>query len=261
MANHELVIETDVVRKRYLRTDRDQAQREWSTLAWLAEQAPGLAPRPLDRDVPAATVVMSRIPGEPIECTFTTQQMTAMIDSYRELYAVPVPADMPFRFFHPEQFMANLTGWLAEAPRDGLSEPVRRALAEAEDWNAALRPQLREILDPVVAQADGNVHNMLWDGDRVRLIDFEYAGVGDLAFEVADLVEHVSSRLRGLLEPDRLLAGFELSAAQRRRVEDFRIVLATFWLLMLLPGSPGHARNPRGSAERQAEHLLALLLA
>jgi hypothetical protein len=36
-------------------------------------------------------------------------------------------------------------------------------------------------------------------------------------------------------------------------------VLATFWLLMILPGSPGHAVNPEGSAELQAGHLVDLL--
>ena len=42
-------------------------------------------------------------------------------------------------------------------------------------------------------------------------------------------------------------------------MEAYRIVLATFWLLMILPGSPGHALNPEGSAERQAGHLIDLL--
>ena len=39
----------------------------------------------------------------------------------------------------------------------------------------------------------------------------------------------------------------------------YRIVLATFWLLMLLPGKPGHGLNPEGSAALQAVHLLDLL--
>ena len=100
---------------------------------------------------------------------------------------------------------------------------------------------------------------MLWDGSRVRLIDFEGFGVGDLAFEVADLVEHISSRLRGLRDPDAVIVGFELSPARLERVAAYRIVLATFWLLMLLPSNPGHGLNPEGSAELQAVHLLDLL--
>jgi hypothetical protein len=48
----------------------------------------------------------------------------------------------------------------------------------------------------------------------VRLIDFEGFGVGDLAFEVADLAEHVSARLGGLRDPDALIAGFDLDPAR-----------------------------------------------
>jgi hypothetical protein len=32
-----------------------------------------------------------------------------------------------------------------------------------------------------------------------------------------------------------------------------------FWLMMLLPGSPAHQRNPPGTVERQAARLLLLL--
>ena len=34
---------------------------------------------------------------------------------------------------------------------------------------------------------------------------------------------------------------------------------ASFWLTMLLPGNGGFRRNPPGTAEAQATHLLALL--
>lgn len=100
---------------------------------------------------------------------------------------------------------------------------------------------------------------MLWDGSQVRLIDFEAFGVGDLAFEVADLVEHISSRLRGLRDPEAVIAGFELGPARLERVEAYRIILATFWLLVTLPGNPGHRLNPEGSAGLQATHLLKML--
>jgi len=46
---------------------------------------------------------------------------------------------------------------------------------------------------------------------------------------------------------------------QRERVEQYRRLFACFWLMMLLPGSRGFARNPPGSTEDQARHVLALL--
>jgi Ser/Thr protein kinase RdoA (MazF antagonist) len=45
---------------------------------------------------------------------------------------------------------------------------------------------------PVFAQCDPNLANHLWDGERVRLVDFEAAGRGDEATELADFVEHLT---------------------------------------------------------------------
>ncbi|WP_408897551.1 aminoglycoside phosphotransferase family protein [Nocardioides sp. R1-1] len=259
MANHDLAFEDGVVRKRYLRTDRSQPEREWSTLVWLDEHAPGLAPRPIALEPEPPTLVMSRVPGEPLDTQFTPSQTTAMVEAYRTLFSVPAPRDMPLRFAHPADFVTNNVRWLGEVKRDHLPDVVRRALAAADEWYADAPPGVGEIHDRIVVQGDGNVANMLWDGDRVRLIDFEYAGVGDFAFEVADLVEHASSRLRRLLDPETVIAAFDLTSEQHGRVQDYRKVLATFWVLMLLPGSPGYDINPEGSAERQSEHVLALL--
>jgi hypothetical protein len=64
---------------------------------------------------------------------------------------------------------------------------------------------LDEIRDPVVAQGDAKVDNMLWDG-TVSPDRLQYFGIGDLAFEVADLAEHISARLRGFRDPDAVIA-------------------------------------------------------
>jgi aminoglycoside phosphotransferase (APT) family kinase protein len=171
-----------------------------------------------------------------------------------------VPPDNPLRYWHPAAFVRNNVAWIEEElRRTHVRDDVRRALASARGWHADPPPSLDEIRDPVVAQGDGRLGNMLWDGERVRLVDFEGSGTGDLAFEIADLAEHLSSRLRGLIEPEAVIAGFDLDPTAAARVEAYRIVLATFWLLMLLPGNPGHGRNPEGSASLQAVHLLGLL--
>jgi len=36
--------------------------------------------------------------------------------------------------------------------------------------------------------------NYLWDGHRIRIVDFEDAGRSDVAYELASLVEHLSAR-------------------------------------------------------------------
>jgi aminoglycoside phosphotransferase (APT) family kinase protein len=260
VSNHDVTIEGEVVRKRYRRTSRGEPGREWAALVLLDRHAPGLAPRPIAREAEPPVVVMSRVAGHALDTVLTPDQLTAMVAAYRALFAVPVAPDIPPRHWHPAAFVRNNVEWTdKECARTDLPDLVREALDAARRWHAAPPGRIDQVQDPVVAQGDGKVDNMLWDGSQVRLIDFEGFGVGDLAFEVADLAEHISSRLRGLRDPEAVIAGFDLGSAQLRRVEAYRIVLATSWLLMLLPGNPGHDRNPQGSARLQALHLLGLL--
>jgi aminoglycoside phosphotransferase (APT) family kinase protein len=260
VSGHDVAIDGDVVRKRYRRTSRGEPDREWAALVLLDEHAPGLAPRPLAREIEPPVVVMSRVVGAHLERALTPVQLTAMIEAYLLLFAVPVQPDTPQRHAAPVAFLRNNARWIAEEhTRTEVAPAVRRALAASRTWHADLPPGLGEIRDPVVAQGDARVDNMLWDGSRVRLIDFEYFGVGDLAFEVADLAEHISARLSGLRDPEAVVAGFNLTPARLARVQAYRIVLATFWLLMLLPGNPGRDLNPEGSDTLQAVHLLDLL--
>jgi hypothetical protein len=58
---------------------------------------------------------------------------------------------------------------------------------------------------------------------------------------------------------DAFLAVFGLTAAEQVKVREYRRLAALFWLMMLLPGSPAHHRNPPGTLERQAARLLLLL--
>jgi hypothetical protein len=83
--------------------------------------------------------------------------------------------------------------------------------------------------------------------------------VSDPAYEVADLVEHVSVTLHGLVDADAVVSLLELDAEQRRRLAGFRRLMAAFWLLMLLPGSRAHHRNPEGAVDLQARRLLDML--
>jgi aminoglycoside phosphotransferase (APT) family kinase protein len=260
VSDHDISFDGDVVRKRYTRTDRDEPEREWAALLLLHELAPGLAPEPLAFESDPPVVVMSRVPGVHLESPLSPDQLAATVAAYRTLFSLPVPPGTPRRFFHPAAFLDSITAWLEEERlRTDVPEVVRGALAGARAWLADPPPGTDEIRDPVIAQGDGKVDNVLFDGARVRLVDFEGFGVGDLAFEVADLAEHISSRLHGIRDPAALIAGFDLDDVQRRRVQDYRVVLATFWLLQLLPGNRAADRNPEGSASVQAVHLLELL--
>ncbi|WP_134765615.1 aminoglycoside phosphotransferase family protein [Nocardioides sp. 1609] len=262
MHTHALRIGVDVVRKRYVSWDDDEADREWTGLTALAEHAPGLAPVPIAREVEdgAPVVVMSRLPGEPLGgAPVPAQAVAGLAVALRRLFAVPVAGRE--RVYGPTTMRAAVRDWAA-GPYDvaACQDPalVGAVLDRTRTWLAVGHAWDR-VHEPVAARGDGNLDNVLWDGAACRLVDFEEFGVSDLAFEVADVVEHASSRLGGLLDVPALLLALDLDEARRARLAHFRRLLAAFWFVMLLPGNGGFARNPVGSTEDQARHLVGLV--
>jgi len=258
---HDVKVTAGVVRKVYVSWDEGEPEREWAALQLLAREAPGLAPEPIGRESQDGrpVVVMSRLPGEPLAGDITPTQHGALVEALRRLFAVPVPDDLDDRAHGPEwmRSRSNVTAWLAEDHGvTACQDPalVMTAKIRAVEWLDSVR-----LVDRVVAVGDGNLDNVLWDGEVCRLIDWEEYGASDLAYEVADVVEHASSRLTRSLDVEELLADLGLDEPQRERVEQFRPLFACFWLMMLLPGNAGFARNPVGSTEDQARHVLALL--
>lgn len=92
---HELTFAGTEVRKRFVSWDRGEAEREWACLRLLAEHAPGVAPRPLRREIVdgAPVVVMERLPGAPLgEGPLTPAQTASLGHALRSLYDVPLAA-------------------------------------------------------------------------------------------------------------------------------------------------------------------------
>jgi Phosphotransferase enzyme family len=113
--------------------------------------------------------------------------------------------------------------------------------------------------DVVLGQGDANLANFLWDGQRVRLVDFEDSGPSERAFEVAVLAEHISVWSDSGMDTEAFVDRLGLPAAVLARLREYRRLSALFWLIMLLPGGPASHRNPPGTLDRQANRLLALL--
>lgn len=261
---HDVVVSGGTVRKTYVSWAQREPEREWAALVHLHREVPGLAPAPLARETERGrpVVVMSRVPGEPLTGRLSARQTAGLVDALAALFALPVPDGLDARANDPITFAPRFGAWLVDDYAwQECQEPalVRDAVGRALGWLVDRPPEQDWLLDPVVALGDGNLDNVLWDGERCRLIDWEEYGVSDLAYEVADVVEHASSRLAGALDVDGLLDGLGLSAPQRRRLRHHRTFFACFWLAMLLPGNGGWRRNPPGSTEAQARHLLALL--
>lgn len=267
---HDVVVGDTEVRKRFVSWERGEADREWSCLTLLDRHAPGVAARPLRRELDdgAPVVVMERLPGEPLGAApLTTDQTAALGAALRRLYDVPleaaVAAGLGERGHGPTIHTSTVAGWLADdvdlaACTD--QALVQRGIAAALDWLG--RPgALPETRLSALGIADLNPANVLWDGEACRLVDFEDGGLSDPAYELADHVEHIAGRLTGVYDGDALVDAVGLTDDERERMAAYRPLWASFWLAMLLPGNDGWRRNPPGTTEAQAEHLLALLSA
>ena len=252
-----------LVVKRFRSTRRSEHIREWTALSLLARYAPGLAPAPVsaDLDCEVPTVTMSLLPGTELSTApVTPAQTCALAEALERLWsAVPsVGREFPESVAEkPMAFTRQVHDMLAADPSLGDDPVVAHTRALGFSWleRVAFDRSDRTVL----GHGDPYLANYLWDGSRVRLVDFEDSAPSDRAFELAILTEHISAWSEAQLDAEDFLGLFDLTRDERIRVRDFRRLAALFWLIMLRPGSPSSARNPPGTQRRQAHRLLQLL--
>jgi Ser/Thr protein kinase RdoA (MazF antagonist) len=271
-STHDVAIDAGhgAVVKRFRSWSRDEPAREWRALHLLATCAPGLAPRPLRAslnppDGSPPEVRMSWLPGRPLSAAAVTpaqvRALAAALDRlWRSVPARQLAATGPGGP-NPVRFTGQVRQALAAGHDLGADVRVRRAAARASAWLAggAVDRAVAAGDRVVLGQGDGCLANFLWDGREIHLVDFEDSGPSDRAFELAILVEHLSAWLDAGLDAPRLLDSFELTAAERERLLQFRRLTALFWLVLLRPGGRASRRNPPGTLRRQADRLLELL--
>lgn len=264
MANHAIEERDGLVVKRFAHWDLGQPAREWRALTLLADHAPGIAPDPVafwpDASPPA--VAMSRVAGIPLRGGVVGPEQTAALAEAVTLIwgSVPAPvlAELPLRCWPQPAAVAEIEGWCAQPLAASTAPVVTRARAEGLRW---LRQADIATASPLVlGSGDGNLSNFLWDGSRVRVVDFEYSGASDRAFELAEVTEHVSAWVDTEFDATRFLNHFDLPPAEAGRLLQCRRLMAFEWLHILSDQVDADLRiNPPGSQERQAERLLALL--
>jgi hypothetical protein len=259
--------EREVVVKRYPHDAHGEPAREWRALQLLADHAPGLAPEPLRADLYGAppVVEMSLLPGEPLGgAQLTAAQESALARALGQLWQ-SVPVDhviaVPGEYGNEAQLVHEVTELASEPPVISGEPAIQAAYAIGVDWltwaiTVAGDPAAHQ---PVFGQGDADLTNFLWDGARVRLVDFEDSGLSDRAFELAVLVEHISAWFGAGLDADQFCERFGLTLPERVRLADCRRLAALHWLLRLLqPGSATSAQKPPDALVRQAERLLTL---
>lgn len=243
---HSVEISGRTLTKRYASWPRDEPAREWAALTVLSRAAPGLAPTPLELSTdPTPWLRMTVVPGEPLGGSLTSAQTAALGDALQSLWSVPVDDLAPIDL----QALVDRTrsGLVALRDTDGVIAEAARTWLDNEP------PDLTAVPDPVVAHGDPNLTNYLWDGERIRIVDFEDAGLGDRTVELANLVEHLSWRAT---DPTPLVRRFAVDPGRFRAA---RCLWAGFWLTLIGPGGPSADRNPPGTAEAQAQRMLRLV--
>ena len=273
-----------VIIKRFVQAQRDEADREWRALTLLAEHAPGLAPEPILADLAGnpPVIEMSLLPGDPLGGRpLTAEQELALVRALGQLWqSVPVSrvVPLPGEAGNEAQLVSVVRQSAVQAYDLGDDPVVRAARSAGLNWLAWAVGETGRLAgqdsyaDPggfsevawpgqsgVFGHGDANFSNFLWDGERVRIVDFEDSGLSDRAFELAVLVEHISAWSDSGLDGDTFLRAFDLTPAERSRLADCRRLAALDWLLFLRPGGEASSRNPPGTLRRQAERLLAML--
>jgi Ser/Thr protein kinase RdoA (MazF antagonist) len=194
----------------------------------------------------------------------TTAQTEALGTSLRRLYDVPVDAvreaGIGPRTYGVREHARLLVEWLADDhDLRECRDPALVAEAVAVARTYVADPPLPDARTTALGIADLNPPNVLWDGQVARLVDFEDGGLSDPAYELADHVEHLGSRLPGVYDAHALADAAGLDAGDRERMTAYRPLWAAFWLVMLLPGNGAWRRNPPGTTEAHAAHFMALV--
>ncbi len=286
MLSHQVTVDAarQVVVKRFVHAGRNEPDREWRALTLLAEHAPGLAPEPIAADLSAdlPVIEMSLLPGEPLGGQpLTAEQLSALVRAVGQLWqSVPVSrvAPLPGEAGNEGQLVSIVRQLAARDHDPGHDPVVKKAQAAGLSWLSWAVGDSGSLgggqdsqpgpgrataggpwLTAVFGHGDANLANFLWDGERVRIVDFEDSGRSDRAFELACLAEHLSAWSDSGLDGEEFLRAFDLTVAERSRLADCRRLAALSWLLHLHPGGAASSRNPPGTQRRQAERLLALL--
>lgn len=257
-STHALETADGHVIKRFRSWARGEHRREWQALNMLAEFAPDLAPVPLSADLDAdpPSITMTRLPGRPLaDQPITARHLDALATTLSFLHTC-VPSDA-LAHVQPQPWLAGGAAKRVRSRTAGMRHPadgepiVQAAFSAAARWlDDVAEPA--EPLTAVFGQGDSYLGNFLWDGSRLRVVDFEDSGRSDRAFELACLTEHIGMWNEAGIEADEILGRFDLTAAESARVLFYRRGFAVFWLYLV------HKR-PGLVAGQQAEHLLSLL--
>ena len=221
-------------------------RREVGGMCMLVDRVPDRCPHPLSWEADPAWLLMELLPGKHLgNVALTESQLLELAAAYKALYQIT-----PTTLGEPLWELDWNIRFLVESMRDHLPMLVQAgqehaAAAEAAslmgDWLESEEPAcFLEASDCVVfARGDENMANAIWDGERIRFVDFEYCGWNDFPRDLSLVTEHVQSYATPIEGWNVFLEQFDLTGDQRRRLQAGRRRQALYWLAKecLKPGS------------------------
>ena len=186
----------DWAMKFMIRDQRDRARREYEALTLIDDLGLPVGPRPIyvDRDrYPQAVVVQTWVDGTALETPPTDDSTWSQILQTYALVHQIQPADAARRGA-ASSIPDDLTVAAIRAfARDIPATPYAGALAGlSQALDQARLPSLGTSRR--WCHGDPNIRNVLVTAGGVRLVDWEYSGVGDPACEIAGLMAHPIAR-------------------------------------------------------------------
>ena len=197
--------------------------RETERAATAAAAAAGIGPEVIAFEPRLGCLVTGFIEGRPVEAQELRERVPEVAAALRTIHAgPPLPTG-----FDPLERTERYHRSAVE--RDGaIPSGYERVDAAARRIAAALDGPEH---DPVPCHNDLLSANFLDDGERLRIVDWEYAGMGDRYYDLANFASH--HRLDDAGE-EALMAAYWGEPATARRLAALRLMrpMAAFWEAM-----------------------------
>jgi Ser/Thr protein kinase RdoA (MazF antagonist) len=240
--------------------DRGEPDREWALLNAL--EPTGVAPRPVWRTPEGVrpAVLTSWVDGVALSGRhdLTVEQIDRITHAHSQVHNIAVPVDVAIN--GGTSVIDRILGWWSDLGRMATELEPSRALenylADPPFASTATAQAAAASETACLVRGDTNLANYLHTDSELRMIDFEDGGVGTVAFELADMIEHFAN---GSVVEATWQALINAADADPALVGAARCVVAEFWLALTIRRNyRGLTMRPAISANEQLNHVLEL---
>lgn len=246
--------------KMCIRDERHRASREFNVMRLLQSAHFDLAPRVIALDesgaiLPTPAVLYEWLPGETLRPPLSHTDIVALVESIQRMHEcryIRFPnediTDAWFHWFQSGPYLEVMTGYLdlygpwldrVSAHSHEMYGRLSALLSECQAFCSNNKVDLsRQSLTLCLCHVDMNLSNAILGVDgKVRWVDWEYAGWGDPAMEVADLRWHASLEALSVEQLNWLRKSYrppERDDGFWRRVNTWDRILSVHWPLLVV---------------------------